>query len=145
MSLMLAVTPQADWSFWQWVSFFITTRYPDFIRGAGVTLLISITGTLVGLAIGLLIGIIKTIPYRPGQPVFQRVILKIVRGILQVYIEVFRGTPMIVQAMVIYYGLAQVFKIYLPVIGAGILIVSINTGAYMAEIVRGGIQAIPKG
>lgn len=145
MSLLLAISPQSDWTFWQWVSFFVTTRWPDFLRGAGVTLLISITGTLIGLVIGLLIGVIKTIPKRPGESVIKRFFLKIFRVLLQVYIEVFRGTPMIVQAMVIFYGLAQLFQIHMPVIGAGILIVSINTGAYMAEIVRGGIESIPKG
>ena len=61
------------------------------------------------------------------------------------YIEFFRGTPMIVQAMVIYYGSALAFGIDMDRTTAAIFIVSINTGAYMAEIVRGGVISIEKG
>lgn len=145
MLLMLSAAPQANWTFWQWVGFFITNKYPEFLKGAGITMLIAITGTIVGLAIGLLIGVVRTIPHMSNDSAFKKVSLKIVKAILQVYIEVFRGTPMIVQSMVIFYGMAQLFQIYMPVIPAGILIVSINTGAYMAEIVRGGIESINKG
>jgi putative lysine transport system permease protein len=71
--------------------------------------------------------------------------IKIINTILSMYVEVFRGTPMIVQAMVIYYGSKQAFDIDMSPLFAGIFIVSINTGAYMAEIVRGGIVSIDKG
>ena len=66
-------------------------------------------------------------------------------GLLTVYIEVFRGTPMMVQAMVIYYGAMQYLGLDLPTMTAAILIVSINTGAYMAEIIRGGIISVETG
>lgn len=72
-------------------------------------------------------------------------LLKIARGILGVYIEVFRSTPMIVQSMVIFYGMSAVFHINLPHMLAGFVIVSINTGAYLSEIVRGGIQSVDPG
>ena len=72
-------------------------------------------------------------------------ILKVINVILSIYIEIFRGTPMIVQAMVIYYGSALAFGYNMDPIGAAIFIVSINTGAYMAEIVRGGIVSVDKG
>ncbi|HHW49184.1 MAG TPA: amino acid ABC transporter permease [Clostridiaceae bacterium] len=114
-----------------------------FLRGAGVTLLISIIGTIVGFIIGLFIGIIRTVPM-PEKGI-KKSILKTVHAILSVYVEVFRGTPMIVQAMVIYYGSKQAFDIDMSPLFAGIFIVSINTGAYMAEIVRGGIVSIDKG
>ena len=65
--------------------------------------------------------------------------------ILSIYIEVFRGTPMMVQAMVIFYGLALAFGISLDRTVAALFIVSVNTGAYMSEIVRGGIFAVDKG
>ena len=65
--------------------------------------------------------------------------------ILIIYIEFFRGTPMIVQAMVIFYGSALAFGIDMDRTVAAIFIVSINTGAYMAEIVRGGVISIDKG
>jgi putative lysine transport system permease protein len=118
---------------------------PMFLQGAGTTLLIAITGTLIGFAIGLIIGIVRTIPLDAKSSPVKRILLKIVNTILTVYIEVFRGTPMIVQAMVMYYGFAAATGISLDHNLAGIVIVSINTGAYMAEIVRGGILSVDKG
>jgi len=121
----------------------VTKYWPMFIRGAGVTLLISIIGTIIGSIIGLLIGVIRTIPM--PERGFRKIILKVINTILSIYVEVFRGTPMIVQAMVIYYGSKQALDIDMTPLLAGIFIVSINTGAYMAEIVRGGIISIDKG
>ena len=77
---------------------------------------------------------------------FVRALQKILNAIIAVYVEIFRGTPMMVQAMVIYWGYAfATGGSTLPLIPSGIIIVSINTGAYMAEIVRGGIISIDKG
>ncbi len=115
-----------------------------FIQGVGYTMLIALVGTVVGLVIGLITGIIRTIP--KSKNLFVRVILKIVNAIISVYVEIFRGTPMMVQAMVIFWGYAFMNDgNTLTLIPAGIFIVSINTGAYMAEIVRGGIISIDKG
>ena len=121
----------------------ISNNWQGFLRGAGITSFISIIGTIIGTFIGLIIGVVRTIPV-PEKGI-KRVVLKIVNGILSAYIEFFRGTPMIVQAMVIYYGSAAAFGINVNAIVAGLFIVSINTGAYMAEIVRGGIVSIDKG
>lgn len=135
----------ADASFFAWVSFIWEQYWPLFIRGAGNTLFIALTGTIMGSLIGILIGVIRTIPIDHHTSPVKRIFLKIINFILLCYIEIFRGTPMIVQAMVIFYGAAMVYGIKLPPISAGIFIVSINTGAYMAEIVRGGILSIDKG
>jgi putative lysine transport system permease protein len=121
----------------------ISNNWPMFIRGAGMTLLISMVGTIIGSIIGLLVGVIRTIPM-PERGI-KRIMIKAVNAILFVYIEIFRGTPMIVQAMVIYYGSALAFGIDMNPIHAAIFIVSINTGAYMSEIIRGGIVSIDKG
>ena len=87
---------------------------------------------------------IRTAPKPKNVPL--RVLRKILDALITVYVEVFRGTPMMVQAMVIYWGYAFASGgNTLPLIPSGILIVSINTGAYMAEIVRGGIISIDKG
>ncbi len=126
-----------------WLSRIVSKYWPMFLRGAGMTLLISIIGTILGFIIGLLVGIIRTVPV-PDKG-FRRIILKMVNALLSVYVEVFRGTPMIVQAMVIYYGAAQALNWRMNETFAAILIVSINTGAYMSEIVRGGIISIDKG
>ncbi len=135
----------ADASFFAWVSFIWQQNWPLFLRGAGNTLLISLTGTIIGFTIGIIIGVIRTIPVEQNANIIKKGILKVIDFLLLAYIEIFRGTPMMVQAMVLFYGTAMVFNVHLPLIGAGIFIVSINTGAYMAEIVRGGILSIEKG
>lgn len=121
----------------------IKEYYPMFLRGAGMTLLVSMIGTILGFIIGILVGVIRTIPM--PEVGIKRVVLKLINAILSIYIEIFRGTPMIVQAMVIFYGSAQAFGIDMNRLSAAIFIVSINTGAYMSEIVRGGIVSIDKG
>ena len=114
------------------------------LKGLGYTMLIALVGTVVGLIIGLCTGIIRTIPKSKNKTV--AIIQKCVNTIISVYVEVFRGTPMMVQAMVIYWGFAFANGgKTLPLIPAGIFIVSINTGAYMTEIVRGGIISVDKG
>ena len=118
-------------------------NWPMFIRGAGKTLLISIISTIIGSIIGLLIGVIRTIPKQERG--FKRIILTIVNWTLSAYIEFFRGTPMMVQSIVIFYGSASAFGINLDRTLAAIMIVSINTGAYMSEIVRGGILSVDQG
>ena len=118
--------------------------YPQLLKGVGNTLLISLIGTVAGLIIGLLTGIIRTAP-KSKNPVI-KALHKIANAIIAVYVEIFRGTPMMVQAMVIYWGYAfATGGNTLPLIPSGLIIVSINTGAYMAEIVRGGIISIDRG
>lgn len=116
---------------------------PLFLRGAWVTIYISIIGTIVGLFIGLILGVVRTIP-QPERGI-KRYSLKTLHFISTCYIELFRGTPMMVQAMVIYYGSAMAFGWDLDRNLAAIFIVSINTGAYMTEIVRGGILSVDRG
>lgn len=130
-------------SFFGQVTKILKDNWPQFLRGAGLTLLISITGTIAGLIIGLLIGVYRTAPMAKNKAL---AMLQTLFGwFLNIYIEIFRGTPMIVQSMVIYYGTAQAFGVSIDRTIAAIFIVSINTGAYMSEIVRGGIFAVDKG
>lgn len=123
----------------------IVVKYRNLLfSGLGYTMLIALTGTIFGLVIGILTGIVRTIPMSKNKIV--SAIQKIINVIISIYVEIFRGTPMMVQAMVIYWGYAFMNGgETLPLIPAGIFIVSINTGAYMAEIVRGGIISIDKG
>ena len=131
-------------SFFQDVINIVAKYYPQLLSGVGNTMLIARTGTVAGLAIGLLTGIVRTAPFSRNG--FVRVLHKILNAVIAVYVEIFRGTPMMVQAMVIYWGYAFASGgSTLPLIPSGILIVSVNTGAYMAEIVRGGIISIDKG
>ena len=118
--------------------------YPQLLTGVGNTVLIALTSTVAGLALGLLTGVVRTAPMSKN-PIL-RALHKRLNAIIAIYVEIFRGTPMMVQSMVIYWGYAfATGGDTLPLIPSGILIVSINTGAYMAEIVRGGIISIDRG
>ena len=132
-------------TFFGWVAFLLDKYGMVFLRGTGTTLLIALTGTVFGFIIGLLVAIARTIELRDRAPRWRKGLMSFVKGLLAAYIEVFRGTPMMVQAMVIYYGGMQYLHIDMPVMVSAILIVSINTGAYMAEIIRGGIISVDKG
>lgn len=113
------------------------------LSGVGMTLLLALVGTLVGFLIGLLVGIVRTIP--TPTTAGKRWLLNFFKWLLSVYVEIFRGTPMMVQAAVIYYGIAQFWHLNLNRTIAALIIVSINTGAYLAEVIRGGIISTPHG
>lgn len=116
----------------------------QFLNGALITIVLSFTGTILGLCIGLAFGVIRTEPFSKNKVI--AAIQKVIRFIIAAYVEIFRGTPMIVQSMVIYWGYAFANNgKTLDLMVAGIIIVSINTGAYLTEIVRGGIDSIDKG
>ena len=124
---------------------------PTYLNGVKNTLILAVIATLIGCIIGLVCGVLNTIPYSQNDPAWKRFLLKFIRAIVRIYVEVFRGTPMVLQAVFIYYGLpyftdGQVaFSGYSGMWLASILVVSINTGAYMAESVRGGIISIDPG
>ncbi len=130
--------------FWGRVVYLLQQYGPSFLRGAGTTMLIAVISTAVGCLIGFGVGIVQTTPTDKAHTV-KYFLMKVVRFLLDAYVEIFRGTPMMVQAMFIYYGLAQIFNIHLGTMEAALFIVSINTGAYMAETVRGGILSIDPG
>ncbi len=119
-----------------------------YLNGVLNTLLLALVATLIGCVIGLVCGVLNTIPYTKNDNIVKRFFLKLIRVIVRVYVEVFRGTPMVLQAVFIYYGLPYFTNNAVrfdDMWFAAILIVSINTGAYMAESVRGGIISIDPG
>ena len=121
---------------------------PMYLNGLKNTLILALAATAIGCFIGLLCGVLNTIPYAKNDPLPKRFLLKLVRVIIRVYVEVFRGTPMVLQAVFIVYGLPYFTDNALRfdnIWTAAILIVSVNTGAYMAESVRGGIISIDPG
>ncbi|RRD39537.1 ABC transporter permease subunit [Leptotrichia sp. OH3620_COT-345] len=132
-------------SFTEWVLFFLRNNWGAFLKGTLTTLLVSLTGTIVGFIIGLGVILVKNINTDERTPKLKKIGLKILNTFFSIYVTVFRGTPMIVQSMVIYYGSSQVFNWNFSPMGAALFIVSINTGAYMCEIIRGGIDSIDKG
>ncbi|MBR1860785.1 MAG: amino acid ABC transporter permease [Lachnospiraceae bacterium] len=115
-----------------------------FLEGTILTLYIAVAGTLLGFVLGYLVGIIQDIRINQGDFFIKKIVVRILKIIASVYVEIFRDTPMIVQAMIIYYGIRQLGVSMTPVV-AGILVTMLNTGAYMAETVRGGIGSIDMG
>lgn len=128
----------------EWMIFLAKKYSKMFLQGTWLTLYIALIGTLVGFLLGFALGIIGDTKINKEDSFFKKIILRVIKVISSVYIEIFRDTPMIVQAMVIYYGL-RTFKVEITPIMAGILVTFLNTGAYMAETVRGGINSIDYG
>ena len=120
----------------------------SYLNGIKNTLILALVATLIGCLIGFVCGILQTIPYAKTDSLVKRFFLKLIRVIVRIYVEVFRGTPMVLQAVFVYYGLPYFTNNTLRfdnIWAAAILVVSINTGAYMAESVRGGIMSIDSG
>ena len=125
------------------------TKYGSaYISGIENTLILALTATLIGCVIGFVCGILNTIPCAKNDSGVKKFFVGLIRVIVRIYVEVFRGTPMVLQAVFIYYGLPyftdNAVK-FSSIWSAAILVVSINTGAYMAESVRGGIISIDPG
>ena len=132
-------------SFPEWVSFLVERFGAQFVKGTITTLELAFLGTFLGCVLGFLVGIVQSITVDSHSSPASRAVITALKGIVAVYVEVFRGTPMMVQAMVIYYGSAQAWGIDLNPFLAGIMVLSLNTGAYMAESVRGAITGIDPG
>lgn len=113
-------------------SVFIET-FPMLMRGLELTLEITVGGLFLGFIIGSFAGLMK----------ISRVTL--VRKFAGIYVESIRGTPMLVQAMFLYYGVPMAIGMRIPPMTAGIIIIAVNSGAYIAEIVRGAVQSINPG
>lgn len=106
---------------------------PQLMTGLYYTLLISVVGLLIGFILGGIFGLGRISKS------------KIIQGISVVYIEVIRGTPVLVQAIWIYFALPLIIQFEIASISAGIVVIALNSGAYIAEIVRGAVQSIDKG
>ena len=120
-----------------------TNNYQLFWYGIKMTLFLALLGTLLGRMIGLILGGVRAIEIEPRDSRSAKVTKKTLHALIGIYVWFFRGTPMMVQAMFLYYALR-------PVLGwdamtAGIVIISVNTGAYMSEIIRSGIQSVERG
>ena len=122
----------------------VITDFSDlFYQGIKNTLVISLVGTVVGFIIACVLGTLRTIKVNKSDKVVVKIIKKVSNFIIKLYVTVFRGTPMMVQAMIIFYGFVGIFH-WSPVV-AGLFIVSINTGAYLTEVVKEGILSVDSG
>lgn len=117
---------------WQGLFQLLQEAAPVMLRGAGYTVLFALAAMLGGLAIGFPLALMRLLPYR------------LLRWPASVYVSLMRGTPLLVQMFVIYYGLPSVGIEFTPVT-AGILALSLNSGAFLSESLRGAIAAVSKG
>ncbi|KUK10647.1 MAG: Polar amino acid ABC transporter, inner membrane subunit [Clostridia bacterium 41_269] len=112
---------------------FIIEIFPKLLRASVLTLEL----TIAGISIGIVIGLIASLMRISG--------IKLFSVIAKIYVDFFRGTPLLVQIAIIHYALPVIFD-YVPVaIVSGVIALGINSGAYVAEIFRAGIQSIDKG
>ena len=120
----------------------------SYLSGIRNTLVLAFVATFIGCVIGFICGVLNTIPGAKTDSPLKKFFLGLIRAIVRIYVEVFRGTPMVLQAVFLYYGLpyftSNAVK-FTNIWAAAILVVSINTGAYMAESVRGGIISVDPG
>lgn len=126
--------------------YLIETYSGFFIRGVLITLLLSVVGTVGGFILSLFLTVLRTQEIDLRRDGFGRRLLKrLGRGFSSVYITLFRGTPMIVQAMIFYYGISPLRLSWWTPLFAGLTVVTLNTTAYIAEVIRSGINGIDKG
>lgn len=131
--------------FWQQVWDIATTYRWQFARGTANTILIALVSTTLGFLIGLIIAIYRSIPITKHTNGLMRFLYGIGNFLMSCYIEIFRGTPMMVQSLLIFYGSKLFFNIDMASMVAAFFIVSINTGSYLSEVIRGGISGIDNG
>ena len=116
-----------------------------FLNGALMTLFIASVSTIIGFLIGILVAVIRNMKLDKDKNKFTYYLHKVINFILACYVEIFRGTPMMVQSMLIYFGAKLYLGIDMAPISAALFIVSVNTGAYLSEVVRGGINSVDVG
>ena len=122
----------------------ILTKYGSSLAlGVRTTVIIALVGTILGFLLGLVVGGIKAIRLDLTASTPAKICKKILDCIINIYITIFRGTPMMVQALFIYYALLDF--IHWDNFTAACFVITVNTGAYMAEIIRSGIQAVDVG
>lgn len=126
-------------------TFILDNNYQYFVRGIGVTLLVTAFALLIGLALGVLVGIIRSA--HDQQPEKKKgIVLRVLNGICKVYLTVIRGTPTLVQLLIMWFVIwASARSTDGNMIRCAILSFGINSGAYVAEIIRSGIMSIDRG
>lgn len=126
-------------------TFILDNNYQYFVRGIGVTLLVTAFALLIGLALGVLVGIVRSA--HDQQPEKKKgIVLRVLNGICKVYLTVIRGTPTLVQLLIMWFVIwASARSTDGNMIRCAILSFGINSGAYVAEIIRSGIMSIDRG
>ena len=111
----------------------LTNSFPVLMQGLRMTLIISISSILFAMVIGLVVSLMRL----SG--------VKVLDLISKTYVDIIRGTPLIIQAFFLYFGVPDLLNLRIDNLTAGIIIMSLNAGAYMSEVFRGGILSVPYG
>lgn len=145
MGFLATLPPQGD--IIGTIVFLVQNYYQIILYGLGVTILLSVVGTLGGFILAMGLTQLRLVDVdKKRDNTWTKIRKYILKKIAISYVTIFRGTPMIVQAMIIYYGIASlgIFSWWSP-LPAGLLIVTINTTAYISEVLRGGVSAVDPG
>lgn len=112
--------------------------YVKVVQGLQNTLLIAVTGLIIGIIIGTLIATVRVLPKYKRLP-------RVLNAICSVYVGLFRGTPMVVQLLVFYYVLLPIIGVHITGVQVAMVVFGLNSGAYISEIMRSGIQSVDSG
>ncbi len=121
-----------------WEIFYENNGYTKVLVGLKNTLVIAVVGLAIGIIVGTLIAIVKVLPKYKRLP-------KILDSICNFYVGLFRGTPVVVQLLVAYYVILPLIGINIPALNVCVLVFGLNSGAYVSEIMRGGIMSVDPG
>ena len=112
--------------------------YVRVLDGLENTMLIAVTGLLIGIVIGTLIATVRVVPKYKTLP-------RVLNGFCSFYVGLFRGTPMVVQLLVFYYVMLPLLDINMTGVQVSMMVFGLNSGAYISEIMRSGIQSVDPG
>ncbi len=141
-------------SSWDKILSLLSNYWQTFLNGIASTLILAIVGTFVGLIIGIFVALLRNLEIRESDATAIKWLKGFGKTISSIYVNVFRGTPMMVQAMIFFFGGSamginwtniQNVWIFNGYFLCGIIVIIINTGAYMSEIIRAGLNGIEKG
>ena len=121
-----------------WEEFWVYQGYNKVLEGLKNTVTIAVLGLVIGIVIGTVIAAVRVMPK-------YRLVPRILDGICSVYVAFFRGTPMVVQLLVFYYVLFPLMGVNMTSVSVSILVFGLNSGAYISEIMRGGILSVDPG
>ena len=121
-----------------WEEFWVYEGYNKVLEGLKNTLFIAVLGLVIGIVIGTLIAAVRVMPK-------YRLVPRVLDGVCSVYVAFFRGTPMVVQLLVFYYVLLPLMGVNMTPVTVSTLVFGLNSGAYISEIMRGGILSVDPG
>ncbi len=121
-----------------WEELILNDGYKMVLEGLKNTVIIAVVGLIIGTVIGTLIAAVRVTPKYKMLP-------RVLNSICTVYVSFFRGTPMVVQLLLFYYVLFPLMGVHVSSVGVSILVFGLNSGAYISEIMRGGILSVDSG